>query len=135
MQGAFDLIFPFFLESRGISLAGMGFLFTVSHAVDEFLQVFIGDYTDRMGRKKVYSRSFIIGAIANFLFTLERGVLELSFTKILNDIATTIRRAVSSVMVFENSGRSFPRYISYTRGGGLVIQAIVSSPQCSSCNI
>ncbi len=124
MQGVFDLIFPFYLEYRGLSLASMGFLFTVSHAVDEFIQVFVGDYTDRMGRKKVYSGSFLIGAIANFFFTIERGVLELSFTKILNDIAGTIRRAVSSVMVFENSGRSFPRFIAYTRGGGLIIQAI-----------
>lgn len=123
MQGLFELMFPFYLEFREISLVGMGVLYTITYCDDEFIQIFVGDYSDSVGRKKTYTMSFILGGIANILFSFGRGVIDLSIIKDLNDIATTIRGAVSSPMIFENVGNAFTRYIAYFRGGGLVIQA------------
>lgn len=124
MQGMMDLMFPFYLSYRGITLVGMGVLYTLTYCDDGFIQIFVGDYADSIGWKKMFSISYIVGGIANVLFTFGRGVIDLTLIKDFNDSASSIRTAGSSVMVFKDAGKAFTRIIAWFRGGGLVIQAV-----------
>lgn len=132
MQGVFELIFPFYLDYRGLSLTGMGVLYTLSFCVDEFIQIFAGDYSDSVGRKKVYSAAFILGGTSNALFPSGRGVFDLAFIKILHDTAETIRRSVSSVMIFENAREAFSAIYHTSEEEGLRSKQPVTSQRWSS---
>ena len=66
--GFFEILFPFYLSYRGISLADMGLIFSVSTLAIALFRVFLGEYTDVYGRKRVYLASSALSATTKSIF-------------------------------------------------------------------
>ncbi len=122
--GFFEILFPFYLSYRGISLADMGLIFSISTLVIAFFRVFLGEYTDIYGRKKVYLASSALSATTKSIFPFSLGKIELAFNKFWDDLQDNLRISVHNVMFYENSRKSFTKLFSWFTAGSFVLQAV-----------
>jgi MFS family permease len=124
--GVFEILFPFYLDYRGISLVGMGLIFSISTLAISFLRVFIGEYADVYGRKKIYLSSCILGIAAKSMFAFFVGELEILINKFLNDLQGSLRTSVHNIMLYENARKAYAKMLSWFTASNFVLQAIGS---------
>ena len=122
--GVFEIMFPLYLDYRGISLIDMGLIFSVSTLVISFLRIFLGEYTDVYGRKKVYLSSSAFGIVAKGLFPFSAGQLEILISKFLNDLEGSLRMSVHNIMLYENARKAYARLFSWFTASNFILQAI-----------
>jgi len=121
--GVFDLLLPFYLKYRGVSLIHMGLIFTVSTLAISFLRIMIGEYADVYGRKNVYLASCSLGAIAKSLFPLSVNNVQILFNKFLNDLQDNFRVSIHNVMLFENDRKNYAKFFSWFTASNFILQA------------
>ena len=121
--GIFELLFPFYLESIGISLIDMGLIISASTLVISFLRIILGEYADVYGKKKVYLASCIIGVASKAFFPFSIDQLQVLGAKFLNDLQDNLRLAVHSIMLYENVRDSFTRLLSWFTTVEFLLQA------------
>jgi len=124
--GVFEILFPFYLDYRGMSLVGMGLIFSVSTLAISFLRVFIGEYADVYGRKRIYLSSCILGIAAKSMFAFSVGELEILISKFLNDLQGNLRTSVHNIMLYENAKKAYAKMLSWFTASNFVLQAIGS---------
>jgi len=124
IRGVFDLLFPFYLRYRGISLIEMGLIFTVSTIAISFLRIMLGEYADVYGRKNVYLSSCALGAAAKILFPFSIGKFQILLSKFLNDLQDNLRLSVHNVMLFENDKKNYAKYFSWFTASNFILQAV-----------
>jgi len=124
--GVFEILFPFYLDYRGISLVGMGLIFSVSTLAISLLRIFIGEYADVYGRKRIYLSSCILGIAAKSMFAFFVGELEILFNKFLNDLEGNLRISVHNIMLYENARKAYAKMLSWFTASNFVLQAIGS---------
>jgi len=124
--GVFEILFPFYLDYRGISLVGMGLIFSISTLAISFLRVFIGEYADVYGRKKIYLSSCILGIAAKSMFAFSVGEVEILISKFLNDLQGNLRTSVHNIMLYENARKAYAKMLSWFTASNFVLQAIGS---------
>jgi len=121
--GVFELLFPFYLRYRGISLVEMGLIFTASTLVISFLRIMLGEYADVYGRKNVYLSSCALGTAAKSLFPLSVSSLQILLSKFLNDLQDNLRFSVHNVMLFENDKKNYAKFFSWFTASNFILQA------------
>jgi len=121
--GIFELLFPFYLESVGISLIDMGLIISVSTLVISFLRIFLGEYADVYGKKKVYLASCATGVASKTLFPFSINELQILGTKFLNDLQDNLRMTVHSIMLYENARDSYAKFLSWFTTVEFLLQA------------
>lgn len=124
VAGLSELVLPFFLSYRGVSLVQIGIIFSISALAMALFRIFLGEYTDIYGRKKVYSTAFAVGALSNALFPFSFGQIVLSLNKILTDISTNITTSIHSVTLYENDKENYSRWFSWITAGQILIMAL-----------
>jgi len=122
--GVFEILFPLYLDYRGISLIDMGLIFSISTLIISFSKIFLGEYTDVYGRKKVYLSSCAFGIVAKGLFPFSAGKLEILISKFLNDLQGSLRMSVHNIMLYENARKAYTRLFSWFTASNFIFQAI-----------
>jgi len=120
--GIYDFVFPYYLKAQGISFARMGFIFSVSTAGMFLLRVYLGNLSDRMGRKLFYGFSLFSCSIANALTPFSGGVAGQTLFKSLRDASVLTRETMHSVLVYEEGRDRFTSFIGKTRGSEFLFQ-------------
>ena len=121
--GIFELLFPFYLEYIGISLVDMGLIFSVSTLVISFLSIFLGEYADVYGKKKIYLASCTMGVASKAVFPFSLNELQILGTKFLNDLHDNLRITVHNIMLYENVRDSYAKLLSWFTTIEFVLQA------------
>ena len=121
--GIFDLLFPFYLRYRGISLVEMGLIFTISTIAIAFLRIMLGEYADVYGRRNVYLSSCILGTAAKMLFPFSIGKFQILLNKFLNDLQDNLRLSVHNIMLFENDKENYAKFFSWFTAANFIFQA------------
>jgi MFS family permease len=121
--GIFELLFPFYLESIGISLIDMGLIISASTLVISFLRIILGEYADVYGKKKVYLASCATGIASKAFFPFSLDQLQVLGAKFLNDLQDNLRQTVHGVMLYENAKDSYTRLLSWFTTVEFLLQA------------
>ncbi|MCW4020156.1 MAG: MFS transporter [Candidatus Bathyarchaeota archaeon] len=124
ITGVFELLFPLYLNHRGISLVGMGLIFSISTLIISFLRILLGEYADVYGKKKVYLSSCALGIAAKGIFPFSAGELEILFSKFLNDLQANLRFSVHNIMLYENAKKAYAKIFSRFTASNFVLQAV-----------
>lgn len=122
--GIYDFIFPYYLDSCGISFEKMGYIFAVSAGVLLFVRIFVGKLADMFGRKIFYTFSILICGVANLLTPFFKSLPYLITVKAVREGSFVVREVIHSVVVFESSRSGFMNWIAKTRGAEFLFQGI-----------
>jgi len=122
--GVFEILFPFYLNYRGISLINMGLIISVSTLAISFFRIFLGEYADVYGRKRIYLASCTLGIFGKGMFPLSIGELGILFSKFLNDLEDNLRISVHDIMLYENARKAYTKLFSWFTTSNFVMQAI-----------
>jgi len=122
--GVFEIMFPLYLNHRGVSLLDMGVIFSVSTLAIVLFRIFIGAYSDVYGRKRLYLVSSTLGALANGLFPFSIGKIGIFFNKILNDLHDHLKASVHDIMLYENAQQAYVKLLSWFTTSNFIVQAI-----------
>lgn len=123
-SGAYEVLFPLYLDWRGVSFSDMGILFSITAAAIAVLNIVVGSKSDVIGRKLFYSISLALCSLVNFLVPLFRSLWELIFLSIGQSAATSIRGTVHNVLLFELTRKSFLSAYSRVNGMEYFAQAL-----------
>lgn len=126
VMGVFELLFPLYLQQRGVSLIDMGLIFGISTLVLSFFGVFLGETGDVYGRKRIYLASSTLSVIAKGMFPFSAAKLEILANKFIHDLQEALRNSVHNIMLYENSRRTYSRFLSWFTASNFVLQAIGS---------
>jgi len=116
-SGAYEVLFPFYLDSVGASFVEMGIVFTVSAMVMAFVNILIGAQSDVRGRKLFYSASLALGSVVNFLVPLFNNLWQMILLRMGQDTSASVRGSVHTVLLFEQARKRF--LTAYSRVNGL----------------
>jgi len=104
--GLYDFALPYYMKQKGISYAGMGFIFSISFFFVLFVQVWSARLSDLSGRKPFYSLALLFSSICNFLTPLSAKLSFLALVKTLRETAVAVRNTIGSVILYESVSRS-----------------------------
>jgi MFS family permease len=121
--GIFEILFPLYLDYRGISLIDMGLIFSISTLIISFFRILLGEYTDVYGRKKVYLSSCTFGIVAKGIFPFSAGKIEILASKFLNDLEESLRTSVHNIMLYENARKAYAKIFSRFTASNYLFQA------------
>jgi len=102
----------------------MGLIFSVSTLVISFFRIFLGEYADVYGRKKIYLASCAFGATAKALFPLSATELEILINKFISDLQENLRISVHNIMLYENARKVYAKLFSWFTASNFIFQAI-----------
>lgn len=122
--GVFEILFPFYLDHIGISLVDMSLVFSISTLGISLFRIFLGEYADIYGRKKIYLASCTFGIVSKGIFPFSIGKLEIIANKFLNDLEESLRASVHNIMLYENAKRTYVKLFSWFTTSNFILQAI-----------
>ena len=123
-SGAYEVLFPLYLDWLGISFSDMGILFGVTAAVILLFNVAIGSKSDVVGRKIFYAVGLALCGIVNLLVPFFRRLWESVLLSIGHSGATSIRATVHNVLLFELTRKAFVSAYSRVNGTEYFAQAL-----------
>jgi len=123
-SGAYEVLFPLYLDWIGISFSDMGILFGITAAVIMLFNVVIGSKSDVAGRKIFYAVGLALCGIVNFLVPFFRRLWESVLLSIGHSGATSIRATVHNVLLFELTRKAFVSAYSRVNGTEYFAQAL-----------
>ena len=123
MLGVFELLFPIYLNYRNVSLFDMGLILSISTLAISFFRIFVGEYSDVYGRKRVYLASCAFGAIAKSVLSLSLGKIEILLGRFLDDLYNNLRNSVNNVMLYEKAREAYAKIFSWSTTSNFLLQA------------
>ena len=121
--GIYDLILPFYLKERNISFHNMGYIFSIA-SVGMFLsQIYLGNLSDRWGRKPFYLLALFACCLASSLTPFVASLLLLIILKTLWDVGAVTRRIMHPILLYEDNRNKFMDFLGKTRGIEFLFQA------------
>lgn len=122
--GAYEVLFPLYLDWIGVSFRDMGILFSITAAAIAGLTVIIGSQSDVRGRKLFYSISLAVSSVVNFFVPFFRSLWEMLVLSIGNSASASTRNSVHNVLLFELTRKRFLAAYSIVNGMEYFSQAI-----------
>jgi len=114
--GIYELVLPFFLDARGISDAGKGYIFGVGALLPFLLKIFTGRWSDFVGRKIFYSISLLACAASNFFTPFTANPWLQAVLKSVRESGFEVRRTLHPLLLYEVSRKRFIDFMGKTRG-------------------
>jgi len=112
----YDNVLPLYLEDVHVSFENMGWIFSAAALVACVVRIGAGAWSDRVGRKAVYSLSLLVQAVTTLATPLTASAWLQGVLKSLRDPALNIRETLHSVLLFEGSRKGFIGAFGRTRG-------------------
>lgn len=123
-SGAYEVLFPLYLDWAGISFTDIGIIFSITAATMAGLNIVIGSQSDVRGRKVFYSISLALCSAINFVVPFLRKLWETLVLSIAQSASSTIRGSVHNVMLYEHARKTFLTAYSRVNGMEYFSQAI-----------
>jgi MFS family permease len=123
-SGAYEVMFPLYLDWVGVSFKDMGILFSITAAAIAGLNVIIGTKSDVLGRKIFYAISLALCGLVNFLIPFFRRLWEMLLLSIGQSASTSIRNTIHNVLLFELTRKTFVSAYSRVNGMEYFAQAL-----------
>jgi len=112
----YELSLPLFLKREGLSWRTMGWIYSIAALATFVIRTFVGAWSDRVGRKSIYTGSLIATGLATVLTPCAAHPLAQTLLKCVTDPTSRVREAMHSVLLFETWPRRFQSLFSRTRG-------------------
>lgn len=122
--GAYEVLFPLYLDWIGVTFREMGILFSITAATIAGLTVLIGSQSDVQGRKLFYSISLAASSVVNFFVPFFRGLWEVLVLSVGNSASLSTRNSVHNVLLFELTRKKFLAAYSIVNGMEYFSQAM-----------
>ena len=114
--GIYDFALPYYLQAQRISFAQMGYIFAISSAAMFLVRIYLGNLSDRLGRKLFYSLALAISAVSNALTACAIRIAPLIGLKSVREAALFTREIMHPVLLYEQAPGKFLTFIGATRG-------------------
>jgi MFS family permease len=114
--GVYDFALPYYLEAQRISFADMGYIFATSSLAMFVVRIYLGNLSDRLGRKIFYSLALAVSAAANVLTPWTAKIGPLIGLKSTRDAALFTREVMHPILLYEETPGKFLGFIGVTRG-------------------
>jgi len=122
--GIYDFALPYYLQAQRISFAQMGYIFAISSAAMFLVRIYLGNLSDRLGRKLFYSLALAISAVSNALTACAIRIAPLIGLKSLREAALFTREIMHPVLLYEQAPGKFLTFIGATRGMEYLCQGV-----------
>ena len=93
-SGAYEVLFPLYLDWVGVSFTDIGIIFGITAATIAGLNIVIGSQSDARGRKAFYSIGLALCTAINFIVPFFRKLWEMFVLSIAQSSASSIRGSV-----------------------------------------
>lgn len=123
-SGAYEVIFPLYLDWIGVTFGEMGILFGITAAAIAALNIVVGAKSDVVGRKIFYAFSLALCGAVNLLMPFFKKLWETLFLSIGQSASTSVRNAIHNVMLFELTRKAFVSAYSRVNGMEYFAQAL-----------
>ena len=123
-SGAYEVLFPLYLDWVGVSFRDIGIIFSLSAATIAGLNVVIGSQSDARGRKAFYSVSLALCSAVNFFVPFFRKLWETLALSVGQSASASIRGSVHNVILYEHTRKAFLSAYSRVNGMEYFSQAI-----------
>lgn len=123
-SGAYEVLFPLYLDWVGVSFTDIGIIFGITAATIAGLNIVIGSQSDARGRKAFYSIGLALCSAINFIVPFFRKLWEMFVLSIAQSSASSIRGSVHNVMLYEHTRKMFLTAYSRVNGMEYFSQAI-----------
>jgi len=114
--GAYDVLFPYYLDHIGVSFESMGIIFSLAALVIAVASVYIASASDSRGRKWSYSLGIVLGSLSSSMVPLSRALPVLAMAKTFREAATRFRECLHGVLIFEFARSRFTDFFAKSRG-------------------
>jgi len=114
--GIYDFVLPFLLSHWGISFASMGLIFSVAGIAMFFVRVYVGELSDRFGRKAFYGAALALGAGLTFATPLAPSIVAQMGLKSLRDASYQTFQSMHQLVLYEESVERYLDYVGKTQG-------------------
>lgn len=122
--GIYEILIPFYLQSRGITFSRMGDIFAVSFLFAFLMRQYAGYLSDLFGRKPFFSAALFLCGLSNFCTPLFKTASAQTFLKSLREGAFGIKETMQSVILYEGSEKDFLNIYGKNRGTEWIFQAL-----------
>jgi len=121
--GIYELILPFYLKERNISFSNMGYIFFFASIGMFLAQIYLGNLSDRWGRKPFYFLALLSCCLASGLTPFVAGLILLIVLKTLWEVGGVTRSIMHPILLYEDNRSKFMDFLGKTRGMEFLFQA------------
>jgi DHA1 family multidrug resistance protein-like MFS transporter len=122
--GIYDFVLPFLLSHWGVSFASMGVIFSVAGVAMFFVRVYVGELSDRYGRKIFYGAALGLGAGLTFATPLAPSVVAQMGLKSARDGSYQTFQSMHQLVLYEESVDKYLDYVGKTLGSQYLAEGL-----------
>lgn len=132
-RGIVSVVLPLYLNVLGVSLVGMGLIFSLAPIIGMFVKSVVAAHSDVVGRKGYFSLTFLLRTVVYGFYSICRIPVGFAILKMLDSLSHDIRNAVGVPLLVDISpketvGRVLGVYwaiLSVASAIGLFISGVV----------
>ena len=114
--GMYELVLPFYLQDRGVTTVGQGYIFAAGLLMPFFLRIGVGSISDRFGRKIFYGLSILLAGIASLLTPFFSNAIVQGTLKGTRESGVEIRKVLHPIVLYEFARGKFIDFWGKTQG-------------------
>jgi len=122
--GIYDFVLPFLLDHWGMSFVSMGVIFATAGVTMFFVRVYVGDLSDRFGRKSFYAAALGVGAALSFATPFAPSLAAQTGLKSLRDASFQTFQSMHQLVLYEESVDTYLDYVGKTQGAQYLAEAL-----------
>ncbi len=122
--GVYEMLIPFYLESRRVSFSRMGDIFAFSFLFAFLMRQYAGYLSDVLGRKPLFSTGLLLAGLGNFTTPFFGKAIIQAGLKSLREAAYGIKETMQSVILYEGDHKNFLNNYGKNRGVEWILQAL-----------
>jgi len=122
--GIYELILPFYLKKRNVSFSNMGYIFSIAILGMFLAQIYLGNLSDKWGRKPFYLLALLACCLASGLTPFAASLILLIVLKTLWEVGGVTRSVMHPILLYEDNRSKFMDFLGKTRGLEFLFQAV-----------
>ncbi|MGD8239080.1 MAG: MFS transporter [Armatimonadota bacterium] len=122
--GIYDFVLPFLLARWGFSFLNMGIIFAVAGVAMVFVRVYMGELSDRFGRKAFYAAALGVGAGLTFVTPMAPHMAAQMGLKSLRDASFQTFQSMHQLVLYEESTERYLDYVGKTQGAQYLAEGL-----------
>jgi len=122
--GIYDSVLPFLLAHWRNPSMKMGIIFGASGVAMFFMRVYLGDLSDRFGRKTFYAAALGVGAGLTFATPFAPSLVAQTGLRSLRDASFQTYQGMHQLVLYEESVEKYLDYMGKTQGSQYLAEAL-----------
>jgi len=122
--GIYEYVVPLYLNAIGISFKSIGEIFAIAGVIIIIARIYIGNVSDRLGRKGLYTAAFVICSLSTIGIPFFFSIISQTVLKTIRDFGALTRETLFPVILYEEADEGFLGRIGKMRGYEFLMQAV-----------